>query len=507
MAAESIGDLIPTAIPGYADAADIQAALRVYHYGSYAYNPANTSPGSLVSPSMAKTIYDIQQDIVDLENRPSSGGDVSNTAPVPGDFTPSGIPNGYIWVDQDGTIGGQPISATSVFTNTVPTSDLSTGVIWVDKDPTSITANPFIPTAVINAKGDLIAGSADDSAVRVAVASTNGYVLNVNSSTTSGLDWVDSAASTQTFTNKTINLTSNTLSGTIAQFNTALSDADFATVAGTETLTGKTISGTSNTITNIAITSAVSGLGTNVATFLATPSSANLASAITDETGTGALVFSSSPSLTTPNLGTPSAVTLTNATGLPVTSGISGLGSNVATFLATPSSANLASAVSDETGSGSLVFGTSPTIASATLTSPVVTGTLDIQQVLEKVTVSATAATGTINYELLDNGAVTFYTSNASGNWTLNVRGSSTTSLNTVMETGESMTLAFLVTNGATPYRQTALNIDGSAVTPKWQGGTAPSAGNANSVDIYTLTVIKTANATFSAFEAQTQFA
>jgi len=155
MAAESIGDLIPTAIPGYADAADIQAALRVYHYGSYSYNPANTSPGSLVSPSMAKTIYDIQQDIVDLENRPSSGGDVANTAPVPGDFTPSGIPNGYIWVDQDGTIGGQPTSATSVFTNTAPTSDLSTGVIWVDKDPTSVTANPFIPSAVISAKGDI----------------------------------------------------------------------------------------------------------------------------------------------------------------------------------------------------------------------------------------------------------------------------------------------------------------------------------------------------------------
>jgi hypothetical protein len=435
MAAESIGDLIPTAIPGYADAADIQAALRVYHYGSYAYNPANTSPGSLVSPSMAKTIYDIQQDIVDLENRPSSGGDVANTAPVPGDFTPSGIPNGYIWVDQDGTIGGQPVSATSVFTNSVPTSDLSTGVIWVDKDPTSITANPFIPTAVINAKGDLIAGSADDTAVRVAAASTNGYVLNINSSTTSGLDWVDSAASTQTFTNKSISLGSNTLTGTIAQFNTAVTDADFATLAGSETLTNKTINGSNNTITNIAITSAVSGLGTNVATFLATPSSANLASAITDETGSGALVF-----------------------------------------------------------------GTSPTISSALNTTPI------LRSPEERWNVAASAATGTVNFDANTSG-ILYYTSNATGNWTLNVRGDGSTSLNTMLATNDSITVVFFATNGATAYYQTGFQIDGNAVTPKWQNGTAPSAGNTSSIDIYSYTIVKTGNAAFTAFGSQTKFA
>lgn len=107
--------------------------------------------------------------------------------------------------------------------------------------------------------------------------------------------------------------------------------------------------------------------GTGVATFLATPSSSNLASAVTDETGSGALVFGTSPTLTTPNLGTPSAATLTNATGLPISTGVSGLGSGVATMLATPSSANVAAAVSDETGSGALVFGTSPTLSAPTL--------------------------------------------------------------------------------------------------------------------------------------------
>jgi len=106
----------------------------------------------------------------------------------------------------------------------------------------------------------------------------------------------------------------------------------------------------------IAVATDISGLGTGVATWLATPSSANLAAAITDETGSGANVFATSPTLVTPNLGTPSAVTLTNGTGLPISTGVSGLGSSVATFLGTASSANLRLAMSDELGTGVLFF-------------------------------------------------------------------------------------------------------------------------------------------------------
>jgi hypothetical protein len=126
----------------------------------------------------------------------------------------------------------------------------------------------------------------------------------------------------------------------------------------------------------------------------------------------------------------------------------------------------------------------------------------------EVATVSATAATGTIAYDITTQ-SVLFYTSNASANWTVNFRASSGTTLNTMMSTGQSMTAAFLVTQGSTAYFNSAVQVDGttSGVTTRWQGGTAPAAGNASGVDIYTYTIIKTANATFSVFAAQTRFA
>lgn len=161
----------------------------------------------------------------------------------------------------------------------------------------------------------------------------------------------------------TINSVGNGLSGTTGtgNFVGATSPTLVTPALGTPS------SVTLTNATGLPITTGVSGLGTGVGAFLATPSSANLATAITDETGSGSLVFATSPTLVTPILGIPTSGTLTNATGLPISTGVSGLGANVATFLATPSSANFAAAITDETGTGSVVLATTPTLVTPIL--------------------------------------------------------------------------------------------------------------------------------------------
>jgi hypothetical protein len=131
---------------------------------------------------------------------------------------------------------------------------------------------------------------------------------------------------------------------------------------------------------------------------------------------------------------------------------------------------------------------------------------LKTSNILEVATVSATAATGTIDYDVTTQ-SVLYYTTDASGNFTVNFRGSSGTSLDTIMATGESLSATFLVTNGASAYYNSAVQVDGSSVTPKWQGGSAPTSGNASSIDSYTYVIIKTASATFTVLASVTKFA
>jgi hypothetical protein len=115
----------------------------------------------------------------------------------------------------------------------------------------------------------------------------------------------------------------------------------------------------------------------------------------------------------------------------------------------------------------------------------------------EITTVSATAATGTINFDLITQG-ILYYTSNASANFTLNFRGDGSTTLNSLMAIGDAISCVFLNTNGGTAYYASAFQIDGSSVTPKWSGGTAPTAGNTSSIDSYSFTIVKTASAVFT---------
>jgi hypothetical protein len=268
MASESIGSLYSTKIPSYSNTADIQAALRLYHYGSEEYDTANTDAAELVNPSIAHTLNDLQEQIDGLD----------------------------------------------------PAGSVSKGII--------------------DAKGDLIVGLSNDTPSKLSIGSNN-FVLTADNTQTLGVKW----------------------------------SAPEVTLANSATLTNKT------------------------------------------------------------------------------------------------------------------------------LTSPV------IAQILETSTFSATAATGTINYDLLNNGPVTYYTSNSTGNWILNIRGNNTTTLNSVMSNGQTLTLAFLVTNGSTAYYQTTLQIDGNTITPKWQFNNPPSSGYANSIDAYVITIFKTGSSAFTVFESLTQFA
>jgi hypothetical protein len=156
---------------------------------------------------------------------------------------------------------------------------------------------------------------------------------------------------------------------------------------------------------------------------------------------------------------------------------------------------DVASLSTAQTFTGTKTFsGTSATLA------------MILNDTAEVATVSATAATGTIAYDITTQ-SVLYYTSNASANWTVNFRASSGTSLNTAMTTGQSVTAAFLVTQGSTAYYNNVVQVDGTTVTPKYQGGTAPAAGNASSVDVYMYTIVKTGSAAFTVFASQTKFA
>jgi len=211
-------------------------------------------------------------------------------------------------------------------------------------------------------------------------------------------------------------------------------------------------------------------------------------------------------------LGTPSSGTATNLTGLPLTTGVTGTlpvtngGTGVATITGVIKGAGTGAFSAATAGTDYVAPATATnftakqtfTGATASLASAFINAT-------EFSTISATAATGTIDYDVTTQ-SVLYYTTSASANWTVNIRGNATTSLNTLMTTGDSLTVVFLVTQGATAYYNNALTIDGNSVTPKYQGGTAYTSGNASGIDAYSYTIVKTGSAAFTVLEAQTQF-
>ena len=205
------------------------------------------------------------------------------------------------------------------------------------------------------------------------------------------------------------------------------------------------------------------------------------------------------------------AVAFIDATGLRPTSGNVNLDATATSKLYLPSANTVAIQTAGVTAitvdaSQNVGIGTSSPTSGLQTAGSSSKSAFKTPNIAEVNTVSATAATGTINYDVTTQ-SVLYYTSNASGNFTVNFRGSSGTSLNTIMATGESLSATFLVTNGATAYYNSVVQVDGSSVTPKWQGGSAPTSGNASSVDSYTYVIIKTGSATFTVLASVTKFA
>ena len=230
------------------------------------------------------------------------------------------------------------------------------------------------------------------------------------------------------------------------------------------------------------------------------------------------------------------------------TGAVHGITGSAATFLANPTSANLLATVSDETGSGSLVFSTGPTISGPTISSPIITGTINaggntgasgtflsstgtgiawatssggvpavngvLTGPLEAFNiVGTTGPTGGLNVDIKTAG-VWYYTANATANFTLNFRGDGSTTLNSILATGQAITVSVLWTNGAGPYSPgpypyypTAITIDGTSVTPQWSGKVPIFRGDVSATSSVSYTIIKTASATFTVLATQGVYA
>jgi hypothetical protein len=279
--------------------------------------------------------------------------------------------------------------------------------------------------------------------------------------------------------------------------------------------TGLTPSSATAGAISLAGTLAIANGGTNST---ATPTAGTVAygtgTAIGYTTaGTSGQVLTSAgagtPTWTNPATGTVSTVSVVSANGFAGT---------VATATTTPA-ITLSTSITgvlkgNATAISAATAGTDyavPTTASTWTTTQTFNGSssveaLKVLNIAEPANVVGSAPSATTNF-YVNSGAVQYYTTNAANNWTLNIAFSSGTTLNTAMATNDSISITMLSTQGSTAYYNSAVTIDGVSVTPKWQGGSAPTSGNASGVDSYTYVILKTAASTYLVLASQTKFA
>ena len=363
-----------------------------------------------------------------------------------------------------------------------------------------------------NSASNISATSAQYATVRVSSLAVNSTITVGNTGTSLGRSYrLINDDSTYTLTFKATGQTGITLQpgqSAVVAFN----GTDYALVGAIGPTVPVARGGTG--ATTLTLNNVILGNGTSAVQFVAPGTNGNVLTSNGTTWTSAALSGVVTPSANNAFTG---ANTFYNATGqafAPATTndGIilqgraGGSSSYRVTFATATLSANRTLTFPDATDTAA-VLGTAQTFtALQTFSGSTSVAATKLANAKEVATISATAATGTINYDITTQ-SVLYYTSNASANWTVNFRGSSGTSLNTLMSTGESMTVAFLVTQGSTAYYNSAVQVDGSSVTPKYQGGTAWSAGNASSIDAYVYTIVKIGSATFTVFASQTRFA
>ena len=398
-----------------------------------------------------------------------------------------------------------------------------------------------VSTFTVNQQGQLTAAS--NTAITANAANLTGTVLasGILTSSLTTVGTLGSLAVTGTTTSGNVYANSGTVGASL--LTGTLTTAAQPNITSTGTLSSLSVSGAvtaSTLISNVAI-------GTAPFTVVSTTQVANLkaatAGAADTATTAGTVTTAAQPNIT--SVGTLTSLGVSGASNLNAVGNIFISGGTNGQFLQTNGSGGLSFATVTTTGASISNGNSNVSIASSngnitlsavgnanivvvTGTGANITGTANITgnavvggkltlagnastfaslitNATEVANVSATAATGTINYYPTSQ-SVLYYTSNASANWTVNFAASSGTTMDSALSTGQAITVAFLATQGATAYYANAHTVDGNAVTPKWQGGTAPTAGDASSIDVYTYTIIKTGGNAFTVLASQTQF-